>query len=257
MTTIENWNGKPVAVRRSRGGVLTFERWEDNVLGGPPWSQALTDQVRGYVARSSHFDDDAAEALARHLGRISKFQSINSEDAVTYSWFGTLSVAPVDTRRAVAQWLYGRLGLTATAVAPVIDQWARVFHPNAPGSSRGPELDARIDDPGAALVYVEAKWSAGIGTGKGKVANVPDDQIILRRESMRHDPALEADERPFVVLGVSEHTPDLTKWKEDSSSARPVQVVWLTWDDLAGCQGHPFAGEFARYIAWKRSPPAT
>lgn len=87
MALTQNWNGEPVAVRRSRGGVLTFERWEDNVLGTPPWPTALVAQVRGYVAPRSHFADADAEALAAHLdGRISKFQSVNSEDAVTYSW---------------------------------------------------------------------------------------------------------------------------------------------------------------------------
>ena len=94
MALINDWNGKPVAVRRSRGGVLTFECWEDNVLGSPPWPEALLGQVRGYVARRSHFADDDAIALAKHLGgRISKFQSVNCEDAVTYSWFGTLAIA--------------------------------------------------------------------------------------------------------------------------------------------------------------------
>ena len=91
MAMIDNWNGQPVAVRRSRGGVLTFERWEDNVLGAPPWPEALLGHVRGYVARPDHFAGDDADALAAHLGRISKFQSVNSEDAVTYRWFGTLA----------------------------------------------------------------------------------------------------------------------------------------------------------------------
>lgn len=253
MAVIENWNGEPVAVRRSRGGVLTFERWEDNVLGTPPWPDPLLGQVRGYVARRGHFADADAEALAEHLdGRISKFQSVNSEDAVTYSWFGTLAAAPADTRRAAVQWLYDRAGISAAANAPTIDQWARVFHPNAPGSTRGPELDARIDDPHAALVYVEAKWNAGLGTGKGRTTDVPDDQVVLRRDSLRGDPGLKRDERAFAVLGISGHKPDLAKWHESESELREVSVAWLTWDELAQCPEHPLADEFGRYIAWKR-----
>ena len=118
MTMIDNWNGQPVAVRRSRGGVLTLERWEDNVLGAPPWPEALLGQVRGYVARPDHFAADDADALAAHLGRISKFQSVNSEDAVTYSWFGTLADAAGDVRCAAVQWLYDRAGIPATAKNP-------------------------------------------------------------------------------------------------------------------------------------------
>lgn len=224
MAVIENWNGERVAVRRSRGGVLTFERGEDNVLGSPPWPEALLGQVRGYAARRSHFAADDAEALATHLdGRISKFQSVNSEDAVTYSWFGTLASASVDARRATVQWLYDQAGIPAAAHAPVIDQWERVFHPNAPDSPRGPELDARVDDPGAALIYIEAKWKAKVGTGKRTVADIPDDQIVLRRDSLRSDPALKNDKRVLAILGVSEHKPDLASWHEQEATlARSV-----------------------------------
>jgi hypothetical protein len=253
MTVTNNWNGEPVAVRRSRGGVLTFERWEDNVLGAPPWPTALLGQVRGYVAQRGHFADADTEALAAHLdGRISKFQSVNSEDAVTYSWFGTLAAASADTRRTAVQWLYDRASIPAAANAPTIDHWARVFHPNAPESARGPELDARIDDPSAALVYVEAKWNAQVGTGKGKTSGIPDDQIVLRRDSLRDDPALKNDDRVFVVLGISEDKPDLVKWREPDDHLRAVSVAWLTWDELAECPEHPLADEFGRYIAWKR-----
>lgn len=252
MAVLDDWNGEPVAVRHSRGGVLTFERWEDNVLGSPPWPEALLGQVRGYVARRSDFADLDATVLAAHLeGRISKFQSINSEDAVTYSWFGTLAGAPADVRRAVVQWLFDRAGIPAAANCPTVDQWVRVFHPNAPGSPRGPELDARIDDPHIALVYVETKWNAKVGTGKGKAADVPDDQIVLRRDSLRHDPAQHHD-RVMAVLGISASKPDLAKWRKPDDHLRPIIIAWLTWDELAECLEHPFADEFGRYLAWKQ-----
>jgi hypothetical protein len=257
MAVHDDWNDEPVAIRRSRGGVLTFERWEDNVLGAPPWPEALLGQVRGYVAQQNHFSDVDAEALAAHLGdRISKFQSINSEDAVTYSWFGTLGSASADVRRSVIQWLYDRAGIGATANAPTVDQWGRVFHPNAAGSTRGPELDARIDDPGVALVYVEAKWDAKVGTGKGKAADVPDDQIVLRRDSLRADPAHKSNERVMAVLGISERKPNLAKWHEPDGDLRPVSIAWLTWNELAECPEHPLADEFSRYLTWKRTHAA-
>lgn len=254
MAVIESWNGSPVSVRRSRGGVVTFECWQDNVLrlGDAPWPPELLKQVTGYRARREHFDPDDADALGAELGgTISRYQSLNSEDAVTWSWFGTLAGAPGDTRRAAIQWLYDRVGLDATAADPAIDQWMRVFHPNAPGSPRGPELDARITDQ-TALVYVEAKWNADIGTGRGKDAGVPDDQIVLRRDSLRTDPALADDERALAVLGVSEIEPDLAKWHEPAGEQRPVTIAWLTWDELAACAAHPLADEFASYLAWKR-----
>jgi hypothetical protein len=252
---VKNWNGQEIPVRRSRGGVLTFERWEDNVLRGDaePWPPAqLLKQVTGYASKLEHFDPADADALEADLaGRISRFQSINSEDAVTWSWFGTLGFAPAAARIAVIQWLYDRIGLDAKAVEPRIDQWMRVFHPNAPGSPRGPELDARVDDQ-VALVYVEAKWKADIGTGRGKDLEIPADQIDLRRDSLRTDPALADDQRALAVLGVSEITPNLDKWTGFNEGQQPVTIAWLNWDELAACPAHPLADEFARYLAWKR-----
>jgi hypothetical protein len=239
-------------MRRSRGGVLTLERWEDNVVGAPPWSEGLLRQVRGYVGQPRYFSDEDADALSAQLGCISKFQSINSEDAVTYSWFGTLATAGAETRRRAVQWLYDRLGISARATSPAIDQWARVFHPNAAESPRGPELDARIDDPATVLVYVEAKWGAAIGSGRGKDADVPDDQVVLRRDSLRKDPDLRGREGVYAVVGVSEDKPRLSRWAESNDAARDVLIAWLTWDELAECPEHPFADEFKRYLAWKR-----
>jgi hypothetical protein len=256
MRTVETLDGREVAIRYSRGSRVPYlENWEDNVLPPPdkqPWPAALLKQVIGYVARRDWFSNDDAEVLAARLGCISKFQSLNSEDAVTWSWFGTLACTPVETRRAVAQWLFKHLDLGLRASAVVVDQWARVTHPNAPRSRRGPELDARIVDP-SAVIYVEAKWGARLGAGKGAVAGTKDDQIVLRRNSFRVDPALRDDQRAFVVLGVSNEIPNLARYDEPSGDLqrRPVVVAWLTWSDLARCDAHPLAAEFRRYLDWK------
>jgi hypothetical protein len=139
VTTIKDWNGDTVPVRRSAGptAVLTFERWEDHVLRGQatPWPPPdLLKQVTAYRARDSHFAPADAEGLMVALGgMISRFQSVNSEDAVSWSWFGTLGAAPATDRRAAIQWLYDRAGIDAIAVDPEIGQWMRVFHPQRPG----------------------------------------------------------------------------------------------------------------------------
>lgn len=260
MDVTTTFDGRQVGVRYSSGSQVPYlERWEDNVLhprGGADWPPALLKQVNGYVARRSWFSDEDADALAVRLGRISKFQSIRSEDALTWSWFGTLSCAGPPARQAVTQWLYARLGLQLTASAdPAVDQWMRVAHPNAPQSPNGPELDARVDDPQVALIYVEAKWEAAIGTGKGASEGVFDDQVVLRRDSMRADPALANDHRNFVVLGVSRQGPDLSLYVETEQDPplRRVTVAWLTWQDLAACEAHPLAPEFRAYLEWKQT----
>jgi hypothetical protein len=102
-------------------------------------------------------------------------------------------------------------------------------------------------------VYVEAKWDALLGTGKGAAPDTRDDQVVLRRDSLRADPALAGDRRELVVLGISNTRQDLTVYREaEGLSLRPVRVEWLTWSDLAGRDVHPLSGEFRRYLAWKR-----
>ncbi|MBP6843902.1 MAG: hypothetical protein KA201_09175 [Kofleriaceae bacterium] len=153
------------------------------------------------------------------------------------------------------QWLYDRLGLQASASRDArIDQWVRVTHPNALRSPNGPEVDARLDDPGQALVYVEAKWLAALGSGKGADDGAWDDQIVLRRGSLRQDPALAGDhKRLYVVLGISNDSPDLVAYDEaNEHEPRRVEVRWLRWQDLAECSAHPHHEEFARYLQWKR-----
>jgi hypothetical protein len=256
MTTMKDWNGHPVAVRRSRGAsqVPYLEDWRRNVVGladsqtVPPW---LRKQVRSYVAHRRWFSKDDADALAAQLGRISKFQSLRSEDAITWSWFGTLAQAQAQDRQAAVQWLYDELGLDLPASAAVaIRQWPRVLHPNA-STKNGPEVDAVIDDPHGALIYVEAKWAAALGTGQGAGAGQADDQVVLRRDSLRKDPARAGDERPFVVLGVAPAAASLDAYAETDPALRPVSIRWLTWSALSGCAQHPLAAEFERYLQWK------
>jgi hypothetical protein len=258
MGSTRGHDGQLISIRYSkgRGRVPYVECWEDNVLAlstQPEWPAALLKQVRGYIASSKWFTESDAAALAQHLGCISKFQSVNSEDALTWSWFGTLACAEPAERRLVVQWLYDRIGLELTAsLEPTIDQWMRVFHPNAPGCRNGPELDGRINDPAVALVYVEAKWNAGLGTGKGALENKPDDQIVLRRDSLRKDPALANDDRKAVVLVISSQTTDLGAYDEaQSDSRRAVTLARLSWLDLATCEFHPLASEFRRYLEWR------
>jgi hypothetical protein len=258
MPTVLGYDGEPVELRYSAGSSVPYVlNWEDNALHPPPgsaWPPAVIRQVEGYVARNSWFAATDAEDLAARLGFISKFQSLNSEDAVTWSWFGTLALADGTHRRDVAQWLYSRAGIDGSPSEDVsVDQWMRVVHPNALESPNGPELDARVQDPSTGLVYVEAKWNAALGTGKGSADGAKDDQVVLRRDSMRADPALIDDKRQFVVLGVSNTVPDLAAYAEHGQPDRKrVTIAWLTWDDLASCDHHPRAEEFRRYLEWKR-----
>jgi hypothetical protein len=253
MRDFQDWKGDPLPVRFSRGKskVPYVEDWDRNVVGAggaDGWPEFLLRQVRAYVSRPTWFADDDAVALSARLGRISKFQSLRSEDALTWSWFGTLHGPALQSRRASLQWLCARFGLNVEVSDEVaVHQWLRVPHPNVAGRL-GPEVDAVVDDPHGVLVYVEAKWEAELGTGKGGSEGALDDQIVLRCKALNAD-RLDAD-RPRIVLGVSRARPDLGVY---DSVARDtgVAVHWLTWTELASCNEHPRALEFREYLAWR------
>src|SRR5215211_1511187 len=108
MPAILGHDGRLVDVRYSRGSKVPYAvRWEDNVLPpreGSAWPSSLLKQVNGYVVRRGWFSAEDAAVLTARLGRISKFQSLKSEDAHTWSWFGTLGLAVPEDRRATVQW---------------------------------------------------------------------------------------------------------------------------------------------------------
>lgn len=248
---MDDWRGKSLPVRRSCGSAVPYvEDWRRNVLRLSPavdWPDFLLRQVRAYVARTSWFTDGDADALSAQLGRISKFQSLRSEDAVTWSWFGTLHDASSEARRSSIQSLFNEVNVDVEVSGDVsIRQWVRVPHPNAAGRV-GPEVDAVIDDPHGAVVYVEAKWDAGLGTGRGLSEGQLDDQIVLRCRALAA-PAADTT-RPRVVLGLSRAAPDLSAYEVAKETG--VAVHWLTWANLTRCAPHPLSEEFSRYLAWR------
>jgi hypothetical protein len=254
MQEIADWNGSPLLVRYSRGAsrVPYVEDWQRNVLGVEDAADApgfLTRQVRAYVARRAWFSEQDALALSARLGRISKFQSLRSEDAVTWSWFGTLARAAADARRASIQWLYDFLDVNVDVSDDVaIRQWVRVPHPNVPGRV-GPEVDAIVDDRRGPLIYVEAKWRATLGTGRGVDEETPDDQIVLRCRAL--GAAARDESPPRVVLGISVNGSEVDVYQHVADET-DVVVRWLTWTDLATCHEHPQAQAFSSYLAWKQ-----
>jgi hypothetical protein len=252
---IRGWNNDEVEAFRSTGsGVIAFCDWEANLLRGdatpcPPVE--LAHQLTNRGIASAYAPQDLAR-LTERLGYLSKFQSINSEDALTWSWFGTLAYSPESARAAVFDWLCEQIGVSGEpGSACAIELWPSVANPYHPGR-KGPELDARISGD-RALVYVEAKWHAKIGPGKGPKGGVTD-QVALRRASLRTDPALANDARPFVVLVVSlDDIDENTLVPEEDPTAREVLMRWLKWQDLAQCDAHPLAQDFRRYLDWKLS----
>lgn len=103
------------------------------------------------------FEGDQLATATAGLGVYSNLQSLHSEDAVTWSYFGPLAVEPPEARADFLTWLLLQLGLdnwTGSERAS-IDLWRRVPHPDKslPG---GPELDFVIDGDRCVVFGVKA-----------------------------------------------------------------------------------------------------
>jgi hypothetical protein len=247
---VEDWNGREIEVARSKGGVIAVADVSDNLIrvDEVPWPPPAIVQKLYESRQSRAFEGDQLEAATRALGVYSDLQSIHSEDAVTWSYFGPLAIQPSDVRGRFLEWLLHRLGISEWTgnTTSSVDLWRRVPHPDKslPG---GPELDFVLDGD-RCVVFGEVKWLSGEGRGQG--VEKDKGQMQLRRDFFTKYGAAIYGDRGFVVLGVS--LGGLLEAETPPDTERVVTRT-LSWEDLAAYDDHPRADEFRRYVAWKRS----
>src|SRR5207244_12251481 len=111
------------------------------------------------------FDGQARELLTERLGFYSDLQSLHSEDAITWSFFGTLSMASPVKRTAFLNWLLKQIELPANEKDCTSELWRRIPHPDTQGMS-GPEMDFFVQ--GYRTMIVDgSKWRVGQGSAPG------------------------------------------------------------------------------------------
>ncbi len=250
MTLIQNWRGGEIEVASSRGGKLAVVDFADGLLQGgvQPWPPPELLQKLTRSAHGSAFDEPDLSAVRRIRGYYSDLQSLRSEDAVTWSVFGTVAYAASAVRAAYVQDLLQTLDVPAPADDYAIWLWRRVPHPET-GGKNGPEIDFAIQGQSLVL-FGEAKWGSGIGAGQG--VNHNRNQLALRREFFeRWSSDLFPNQTCFVLLTVS------PGGGLQESGERPVGPGTLyerdaTWEAISGLARHPLSEELGRYLTWKQ-----
>jgi hypothetical protein len=248
---INDWNERPIETEATSGGTVLIADVVDALMRPiagiwPP--PALVMQLGDGESRRYPFGDELREQVSRRLGHYCALQSINSEDALTWNFFGTLMYGPEEHRVGALNWMCELLDLPPEWQANTrcaIDLWRRIPHPYYPGTD-GPELDAVLAGD-RCVVFVEAKWLSPEGIGRG-----PDGsqvgQMHLRQHFFEKWGAGIYGDIGKLVLGVG-LTGQMTPDAGPGESA--VAVRSLTWAQLSGYDGHPNGDEFARYLAWK------
>jgi len=241
----EGWNGRLLPSVRSKGGVLAFANFDDQLIRpeGIPWPPA---QILQKLFRSGHesaFDDKARAVLTARLGFYCNLQSINSEDAMTWNYFGPLLAAPQPERVKFINWLEKKLNPQAKQNRTCdIDLWRRIPHPDNQGQS-GPEVDFTLIGD-RSVVLGEAKWRGTDGKGQGQYGN--KTQLQLRSEFLQKYGKVIYGGRDLYVLYI-------TLDQQQAAAPQLPLVSHLTWDDLLQYQDHPMFDEVDRYFKWKRA----
>ncbi len=245
-----DWNKRQIEMVKSRGGVHAVCDFSDNLIRDerlpwppPPVVQKLYESTHGKAY------GDGLPAASATLGHYSDLQSLNSEDAITWSYFGPFLADSPQARSRFLNWLLEKATLPELAKNErcAIDLWRRIPHPDKPGAAGGPELDVVLDGD-AAVVFAEAKWSSKEATNQGTSGT--KGQLELRRDFLgKIGPRIYGD-RGRVVLGIvlDEPLSDVTP-----PDKHGVHTASLRWEQLAEYDQHPKQDEFGRYLEWKRS----
>ena len=244
---MKNWNQQEVKVATSKGGVIALANPYDNLVktGVVPWPPSEIVQKLYQSRQARAFFDNQKEKSIECLGYYTDLQSIHSEDAITWSVFGTVAHSLSELRNKFISDLLQNIGVKSQPVEnSEIFLWRRIPHPDTLVSG-GPEIDFGIFT-GDILLFGEAKWKSSVGAAQGK--NKDKDQIQLRVEFLnKYGKKLYPNVKQFIVAGLGLKN-DVTENYSDNS----VKCIGKTWDDICGLDSHPSHDELQRYLAWKK-----
>lgn len=244
---MKDWNQTEIACAHSKGGVIVTAHPFDNLIrsGCSPWPPPEIVQKLYKSRQIRAFTGEDERTCTSGVGFYCDLQSIHSEDAITWSVFGTAARA---SKSGLKMWLadlFKLLELPAVQTDdPEVFLWRRVPHPDTlvPGS---PEIDVGISTTNA-LILCEAKWQSGVGTAQGKMKD--KDQIQLRGEFLKkYGSRLFPNHIEFIVLGISLFANGFQDTTPEGITFRST-----TWERICSMASHPHAEELGRYFEWKK-----
>lgn len=245
---LEDWNNRPVEMIRSKGGVFAFPDFSDNLIkidqGCWPPPEILQKLCKSEKLWA--YPDEDQGVLIEKLGYYCDLQSVHSEDAMQWSYFGPLIYGSEDQRVKFACWLKAKLELgTQEPTRCSISLWRRLPHPDN-GSPNGPELDLLICTDQFVMV-VESKWRSGEARWQG--IDGTSTQLQLRQRYLaRFGRSLFGGMQLAVLYVILDESQ-----RASGHSTLPFAVVNLLWRDLCGYREHPKSEEIKRYYDWKRN----
>lgn len=245
---LEDWNGKPIAVERSGGGtLLVCDPFEALVRpkSGPWPPSALVMMIGEGESGRYPFPDELRTNVSGRFGHHCALSSINSEDAITWSWFGTLMFAPESQRAAFLNWLGDRIGLPwagTVGARSICGEESRIL------TSQGVMDRSWTSFLMATSALPSLKRNGCLPRGQVAARTGGSGKCTFGSASSSSGATRCNGERGKLVLGVvlarqlaADHGPD----------ADQVVVRSVTWQDLTEYEEHPNGDEFGRSYRWK------
>lgn len=248
ITTLDDWNNKKISAVRSKGGVFAFPDFSDNLIrvdqGAWPPPEVLQKLYKSEKLWA--FAEEDQEPLRAKLGYYCDLQSVHSEDAMQWSYFGPLVYGTEGQRVDFARWLRSSLRLSCPEPTRCsLSIWRRLPHPDN-ATPNGPELDLIIN-AGCFILLVESKWRSGEGRWQGMDGN--STQVQLRQRFLSRFGRSLFGNAMFGVMYII--LDDSQRPTGDASSTVPVWSI--RWAELVEFEGHPRKDEIRRYYDWKRN----
>ena len=243
MRTVRNWNGDKVAFAESKGGVLAFTDPLEGLLCGDVkvWPTPEILQKLYKSNHQDHYEDEDRQVVTQMMGYYCDLQSVNSEDAITWSVFGPLIYAEEAIRVKFCTKLFQMVdpSLRPPGTA-TISLWRRTPHP-IELSMGGPEIDVLLQTP-EVVILGEAKWKS----------KRDEEQIELRKRVFsRFGQRIYAAKTTFVVLGIHLDEPVVQR---QECQVGDVEILMrnVSWENLCSIKPHPTGDELLKYFRWKR-----
>lgn len=243
-----DWNGREIPAVRTKAGVWALPRFADNLMRGgvQQWPAPELVQKLSLSDKVRYFSPDDQQLLTEHLGFYSDLQSLHSEDAIQWSYFGTLSYASAEDQVKFVNSLLRIIGADVENSCCSVAIWRRVPHPDSLNQN-GPELDFLIVGDKCVIVG-ESKWRSAEGIWQG--ASGTATQFELRRAFLKRLGKPVFGAKFAIVLYVLLDDSQIPAGIVQSSDIRATSISWST---LARNVYHPFQEEFLRYYDWKRN----
>jgi len=244
MLTTNDWNEKTVDCMESKGGVTALQNPLENLIRTKifPFPTPEIIQKLYKSERGNAFSETQKSSFTNYYTDL---QSLNSEDAITWSVFGVLNYHAEASRNKFVSDLLALAGINdAVCTRTCVWLWRRIPHPETLVSG-GPELDFGIITDNT-VVFGESKWNSSVSNNQG--VSKRRNQMELRVDFLRK---YGVDFFPYaknkVVLLVSKGTDN----SFDCLSDGVVDVKNIHWEDVCKIESHPLSDEVKRYYYWK------